>query len=77
MSINQSTKGQRPLTSRNIQYTIIIVQYNVYNVDKNHASEKAIYKLRIHLGGVLYIVSKRDKTNDTHLSGLFTEAVST
>ena len=35
MSINQSiyqaTKGHRPLTSRKIQYTIIIVQDNVYD----------------------------------------------
>jgi len=29
-SIYQATKGQRPLTSRKIQYTIIIVQDNVY-----------------------------------------------
>ena len=48
-SINQSiywaTKGQRPLTSHNIQYTMIIMQDNVYNILKNHASEKAVYKL--------------------------------
>jgi len=38
--------GQRPLTSRNIRHTMIIVQDNVYNVFfKNYASEKAVYKL--------------------------------
>jgi len=42
------------VTSRNIQYTMITVQDNVYNILKNHASEKAVYKLRkrlICLGG--------------------------
>ena len=39
-SIYEATKGRRPLTSLKMQYTVIIVQDNVYNVLKNGASEK-------------------------------------
>jgi len=46
ISVYRATKDQRPLTSRNIQFAMIIVQDSVYNMKKNHASKKSLYKLR-------------------------------